>query len=366
MAIPGKAGQTVNDYMLDRAVQHQLWVIRHSNANAREVRRLIAAAQEDLIDKLAFRLKMISKRGGVDLGPEVTRRLREVDVQLGQLSREMMRDTRNTLQGSLVELAKQEALYQDSLFIRAFPVVVDTVTPSAATLVSLVTRQPFDGMPLTKWFDKLATGQQSQLLQAVRNSIVQGESIGKLTQRIRGSAASGFTDGVLGGTRRNAEAIARTATLHVSNQTRQAYYLENDEFIKGLQWVATLDTKTCLRCQAQDGRVYPIRGGVRPPLHVQCRCTMTPVLKSAQALGLDLADAPEGTRVSMDGQVPESMTYNKWLAQKLEQGDTRTLNEALGPRRAELFASGNYAVTDFVDVRGRTITLAQLATKDPP
>src|SRR5690606_26281802 len=69
----------------------------------------------------------------------------------------------------------------------------------------------------------------------------------------------------------------------------------------------------CPACMSLDGKVFPINEGPRPPRHVACRCTMNVVLKSAQELGLNLREIPEGTRMSMDGQVPQSVIYNDWL-----------------------------------------------------
>jgi hypothetical protein len=79
-------------------------------------------------------------------------------------------------------------------------------------------------------------------------------------------------------------------------------------------------------------------------------------LKSWKELGISLKEAPEGTRASMNGQIPESLTYPKWLKKQT----TEIQNEALGKSRAVLFRSGKLKIKEFIDRRNRPLTLKQL------
>jgi hypothetical protein len=101
--------------------------------------------------------------------------------------------------------------------------------------------------------------------------------------------------------------------------------------------------------------LYSINGIVSS----NCRCTTIPVLKSWQALGINLKEAPTGTRASMNGQVPATMTYGEWLA---GQSDS-IQNEALGIGKAQLFRDGKINVGDFVNNEGRILTLNELQKK---
>jgi len=134
----------------------------------------------------------------------------------------------------------------------------------------------------------------------------------------------------------------------------------NSDIVKGVQVVATLDTRTCETCMAEDGKVYNVGEGVRSPLHPGCRCTITPILKSWQELGIPAKDIDAGTRASMDGQVPASMTYGEWL-----EGQPRDVqDEALGPTRAEMFRSGEVTIDRFTDDKGRPMTLEQIRRRE--
>ena len=111
--------------------------------------------------------------------------------------------------------------------------------------------------------------------------------------------------------------------------------------IRGLMWVATLETNTCLACRAYHGRVWRVDRGPRPPLHPSCSCICVPVLHGEPEP--DLLDADDWLRT----QGPEFQ------------------DEALGPARAKLWRQGKVgSVRDLVNMRGRTLTLDELAGRE--
>jgi len=176
-----------------------------------------------------------------------------------------------------------------------------------------------------------------------------------------------FRDGVLQSGRRGAEAIARTAVNHVSSRARMLTYQENSDIVKAMMWVSTLDGRTTPICQRLGGQVFPLEGGRRPPgppAHVACRSTITPVLRSWKELGIPLREAPEGTRASLNGQVPARQNYNEFLRGRVAAGDMDTVREALGGTRAKLFAAGGLKVTSFTDRRGRLFNLKELRRRE--
>jgi len=113
-------------------------------------------------------------------------------------------------------------------------------------------------------------------------------------------------------------------------------------------------------CQARDGMVFPVDSGPRPPAHIGCRSSTTPILRSAREMGISLPDAPPSTRASLDGQVPATTTYGEWLRAR----PAAEQDEILGVTKGRLFRAGGVDVRDFVDTRGKVYTLAELRTRD--
>ena len=105
--------------------------------------------------------------------------------------------------------------------------------------------------------------------------------------------------------------------------------------------------------------MFPVKEGPRPPAHWNCRCTTAPVTKSLEAiLGKRKAkeSVSESTRASMDGQVPESVTYTEWIKDQ----DAATQDEVFGPGRGRMLRAGKITPKDLVTRTGKLRTLADL------
>lgn len=260
----------------------------------------------------------------------------------------------------MIGFAISEDQFQRFLVQKSIPVVVDMTIPPPATVEAVVTSQPFQGELMSGWFKSLSENTAKNVQRAVNIGITAGERVDEIVRRVRGTKAAGYADGVLNVSSRNAEAIVRTAINHVSNAARQITFENNSSVLSGVRWVSTLDSRTTPICRALDGKVFPVDFGPRPPAHWGCRSTVVPVVKSWKELGINLKEAPPGTRASMDGQVPSDINYGEWLK---GQGDS-VQNQILGPSRAKLFRSGKVSIDRFVGDDRRSISLIELRKRE--
>jgi SPP1 gp7 family putative phage head morphogenesis protein len=83
--------------------------------------------------------------------------------------------------------------------------------------------------------------------------------------------------------RQSAEMLARTAINAVANQSRLEMFQANADVLDGVQWLATLDHRTCPICGAFDGKIWTQDTLLNksheikvPPIHPNCRCMLTP------------------------------------------------------------------------------------------
>jgi hypothetical protein len=133
----------------------------------------------------------------------------------------------------------------------------------------------------------------------------------------------------------------------LAETARDAVYRENHDIFSGYKYLATLDTRTCLVCGRDDGRVFKtLEEAPKLPRHHNCRCLYVPYLKGFE-------DIP-GERAAMDGPVSDKLTYQDWLAQQ----DPAVQKDILGPARFAAYQAG-VPVSSFVS-DGRTLTLEQL------
>ena len=337
---------TTNKQILDRMIGHQVGLLRLSNGITRKLIALMNRVEDDLIRQIK--------------AVEDPARLGAVLADVRRILHASRPETQALLFNELTDLAQYEAQYTKTLIEGAVPVKFSMTMPSENMLESIVKSTPFQGKLLKEWVEDLTESQRRGIRDAVRMGMVEGESIDAISRRIRGTRALQYKDGIMEISRRGAQAMVRTAVNHTATQSREALYKNNDDIVKGVQWVSTLDGRTTPICQSRDGQVFPVESGPRPPAHINCRSTTVPVVKSWRELGIDIDEAPASTRASMDGQVPDKTTYNEWLSGQ----PASVQDEILGKGKGELFRSGGFTVQDFVDDKGRAYTLAQLQGMD--
>lgn len=306
----------------------------------------------DITDRLRRRLERIAERGS-DIGPATTERLRQLERELKKLSEDMSKEVKKVLVTDIDELTADEIQWQIDSIRESLDFDLEMVVPDARAVARVAKATPFTGLKLDDWFETLSRSTQRNVMKAVNRGIVEGETTDQIIRRIRGSRALKYTDGVFETTRRQAEAVARSTINHVSNQARLELFKENEDIIQGLKWVATLDSRTSETCAGLDGRVFELDKGPRPPAHVNCRSTMSPVLRSADELGLN--DLPASTRASMNGQVPDTTTFGEWLKKQ----PVGVQEEVLGVTKAKLFRQG-LPIERFTDANLKPLNLSQL------
>ena len=160
----------------------------------------------------------------------------------------------------------------------------------------------------------------------------------------------------------SAKTIARTVQTAVSAEIRETTFDENDDVVKGYEWVSVLDTRTSDICKALDGVKYDLDDPKRrkPPAHPNCRSTITPVLKSWKELGLDFDELEDSTRRDMNGKaVSSELNYGEWL--KTQPASVQ--DEALGKAKADLFRKNDLDMKDFVNRIGEPLTVEQVKEK---
>lgn len=349
---------TANEELLDRAIRHASLLER---LKASEVRRIVGFLNRevipDMLDLLERRLERIRLRG-IDGDVMRTQRYQDLIAALREVASGGMAKLRELSVEGLVEIGKHEAKWQVGALAKAAPVELEFQIPSVATLRSIVTSRPFQGHVLKDWYADLGKSTAKKIQAQINLGLAEGQDTASIVRRLRGTAEARYTDGILQGTRREVEAVVRTAVQHVTTHAREETARENSDLVKGVQWVATLDSRTTPICRSYDGKVFGVDEGPRPPAHFGCRSTTVPVLKSWKELGISLKEAPEGTRASMDGQVPASTTYYDWLS---KQSAARQ-DQVLGPARGRMLRAGTISVEDLkrLGPTGRPLTLKEL------
>jgi len=145
---------------------------------------------------------------------------------------------------------------------------------------SMLDYKPFvDGKTIQQWFGDLEYKISSRIFQSVQKGMIEGMTLNSIMQTVRGT--EGFKPGVLKTNRQSSEILARTAINAVANQSRLEMFRANADVMDGVQWLATLDHRTCLVCGVYDGKIWTKEKMYEvkvPPAHPNCRCVLIPYI----------------------------------------------------------------------------------------
>lgn len=361
----------------DRIVRHEVLLHRLSNKMTADVIALLRKAEQDVAKQIEKRLAWIAERG-YDSSPYTLARLESNLSEVQAVLKSGVAKATGHLGGELRKLAKHEGTWAASALegtLRSSGVELGVGLAEGDLLRSIVTKEPFKGGLLREWTANLQRTSAAGVKNAVRQGLLQGESIGKIVQRVRGTKAGGFKDGVMQMTRRNAESVVRTAVSHVANAAREATWKENDDVIKGIQWVSTLDDRTTPECAIRDGKMYdldyePIGHSVQweggpGALHWNCRSTSAPVLKSWKEMGIDAREITGEQRAAMDGFVPAEQDFGRWATDMAASGNKQVLVDLFGVKRADALLNRQITFKDLFNAKGEFLSLKELKLADP-
>lgn len=384
------ASRTANEALLDALVRHQTFLLRYSGFVRNRIWTILdrteAAIAAEIRDRLENNVGLTS--------PVEVRRMQALIKAIDGIRSEAWTDANSWLSDQMSDLGYQEPIALQGMIQTVAPVLVETVLPAARLLRAIATTRPFEGRLLREWGDALQAEDLRRIHAAIQMGMVAGETTDAIVSRVMGTKLLKGTDGVTEMTRRQVAAITRTAIQHVANSARNDFMLENADVMLGEKFVATLDSRTTPVCKANDGKVFPVGTGPRPPLHIACRSLRVAVLdgellanrpykgSTTKQLLREFTeenklprvttrdDLPRGTKGSFDewarkrvrqltGQTPVTESYQTWLSRQ----PTWFVEDTMGKTKARLFKDGGLKLDKFVAADGTELTLGQLAVK---
>lgn len=384
--LPAGLPASANLAFFDALIRHQIFLLRMAGSTRNDIVELLNATERDMAERIRVRLG--SGRG---FSPAQLARVDALMADIAAFRGAAHAEILTLLIKTMNDFVVKEAGFVKKAFETVVPVEIETTLPTQGTLRALVRERPFEGRTLRQWARNMATRDLQRIEQQIRIGIVQGEGGAAIARRVVGTARLKGRDGVTQLTRRTAEMITRTATIHYSNSAREEFLSANAEFFGPELYVATLDGVTTPICRSLDGREFPVGEGPMPPLHMLCR-SLRVALITQDVIGTrpfkpttertlvreftngrltSRAKLPHGTKGQFDqfarrrareliGRVPAKVTYTEWLRTQ----SATFQDDVLGVTKGRLFRRGNLPLSKFVNRAGDEIPLSQLARTD--
>lgn len=379
----------ISDQFADAFVEHTVDLLRVSES----MRGDVASMLQDLGDDLEEQIR----KGDIAGIQRTAYQLKRQEALLKQTKATIAtayRDVDTKVSSELVSLADVAKDRTIALTDEVFGASIVSVNWTKGDLQELVTDSMIQGAPQRDWWSKQGDDLQDRFSQQIRMGVSAGETNEQLVQRIRGTDSGQrrvvdvdgektilkeYTGGVMNTSRRQAETLVRTSVQTVSNNVNMRVFQDNDDIIKGIQWLSTLDNRTTEYCMGMDGGAWDFDGDPledstvdekfpgNPPAHWNCRSVLIPVTYSWDELiakqggdsDIHIEEIPESTRASMDGQVAADLNYEDWLKTKPEAFQ----QEVLGPTKWEMWKKGDLDFTAMADQSGRALSIDELRDK---
>ena len=359
---------TVNEKLQNETIAHSVFVSRYATGVAKKMVQVLNEADSELHARLLVELEKVNP-------DDITVKLLRGKLKgVRDVNRQAFLGTFETLTDELLAFAKHETEFQYSLFDSLLPDPIlkhlSLERVSEEQVYSAAISKPFQGNLLSGWAASAEEDRLTRIINAVKSGFLAGDDIETIARKIRGTKANAYKDGVLESGRRNVTSITKTAVNHLAAVARDKMATNNSDIIECKQWDSTLDNKTSHWCIARDGKRYTLDGkpighdipylGGAGRIHFCCRSTELLITKSWRELGIDIDELDEGTRASMDGQVPAKLTYMEWLQKQSFYRQT----QVLGITRARLLRDGGMKVSEMFTDKGEFLTLNQLRDID--
>lgn len=195
---------------------------------------------------------------------------------------------------------------------------------------------------------------KERIVKALAAGIAEGEGIGKLTNRIRTEY------GVI--TPREAKRVARTESIRSANAATEEGFKQSG-VVRAKQWFTALDERVDDECAALDGKIVDVedefmeldhgpevyRNVGFPPLHPNCRCTISPVILSKSTTVPKKKQVKAVPRVEVKREAPKAVAPTVDVEAMKTQIKTELREDVKNEVREELNAELETRMSPIID-----------------
>ncbi|CAM9316661.1 Phage head morphogenesis domain-containing protein [Acinetobacter bereziniae] len=355
----------VQQAIIDALNQHNSYLQRLSSSSIHEILNHFDDLSLEMLKQLRDLLDDLNEAEKTTLtsGKYTTASLKEIQGVMTNWQQSISTILPEILDISMIALASYESAYIYKLANKKAPVI------SGKTLLNKAKKTPYAGGQLLDYiFPNVAESVRKKAEYVIRDGVSNGQTNQEIIQRIKGTKARNYADGLLNQTRNVIDAEVRTARAHLSNDVYlQTWSALGFEYTRD---VATLDGRTSFGCAVKDGRVQLIGiGHEKPPYHHRCRTVQVGCDKDGKLDGTrpfvadnrPVKDIPKDQRDGKIGHVDANTTYKDWF----DRQDESFQKEWLGPVKYKLYKEGGFPIDKFVDpLSGRKFTLDELRKVD--
>jgi SPP1 gp7 family putative phage head morphogenesis protein len=236
-------------------IKHQIFLERFAGTIAQTIQNGLDRARDAAVNEI------ITGVDGVNT--------RQLQTYLATLIARRLEDALEELK----ELAQYEAEFNVNVLKKELDEVAEAT--QAAILAAMLNKPMPIGLvdkkanrKIEPAYNKFAEQSARQLTNPIREAQILGSD--NLTAA---ATIIALTAGLLAA---QSKSLARSSVVHTANTSKEEVFKANP--IKQVEWVSVLDSSTTDYCRGQDGKLYDVGSGPRPPAHYNCRSITRPVI----------------------------------------------------------------------------------------
>lgn len=267
-------------------------------------------------------------------------------------ARKIMADIKPKIEGSIAgtlgKVSEESAsVYSDMITFGGAARAAEVALLSAQQMESFWRYTPVGGQLLNEWVTKTFDGPTVDRIQReIFAGMFQGEGYREMSKRLQ----EGFVI-----SKREADTLVRTYVHTANVHAMEEVYKKNRDVIAGVSWLTAFDKRTCMRCAALSGKLFPLDDHPPCPLHPRCRCVLVPEtdirklkvkpkvaddwakgLRDKRPPGLDTVLTPDG--------IPKT-DFRRWILDQPEKDQLAFF----GPTRYGLLKDGKIGWDDLFE-----------------
>lgn len=333
-------------------IKHQIYLEQYKNGQANKIIAMLDTSNKRIAE-------YIRKTDGIYTKArykEVAQRIKEVAKALKENV-----DESTDIDGIIdYELRKQKKLHKElaDLIQGDSNIKVNMLYPSLEQIKTSALFKPVvDNMTYQSYLESIETGLYNVWDSHIRTGYLTGQTTQQIVREMLGSVAGNAKLADMGAihTFRNSVYMnTRTVLQSFANETRERVFEQNEKYFGDddgykYEYLATLDSRTCIPCGLADSKRYKtLKEAPTIPQHRGCRCVVLPI----PAIELD-----NDTRASKFGQVDSKLTFSDWLKEQTED----VQKDVLGATRFKMYQDGT-PINSFVQ-NNKVLTLNELNAK---
>ena len=332
-------------FLINASTRHAIYVQRLAGSQLKDVYASLDRIKSETIKKLSKQnITKITKSS-------LNKKLKDLDKKLESIYAEL----HNKVIKHADEFAAYEADFSARMFTKATEVSFSVPASSTINAAVKLTPMKMIGADITieQALKKFTRKKRQQLATTIKDGVIAGQTDADIISSI--ATATNKLQ------RQQIASLVRTVTNHVSTVARDAVMKDNEDIVKGYEWVSTLDGGTTQTCQALDGQVFSKRSTTKPPQHWGCRSTIIPVVKKKYSVSDKITKERPAIGSGGVETVKGTTNYNSWLKKQSKSFQI----DVLGKNKAKLFREGGLQLKQFVDHNYKPLTLKQLKRREP-